>query len=35
MNYTIDPRIYELFKKLSPQEQAEFLKEMLKIEEER
>ena len=35
MNYTIDPRVYELFTKLTPQQQADFLKDMLKIEEER
>jgi hypothetical protein len=31
--YTIDPRVYKLFTKLSPQQQADFLKEMLKIQE--
>jgi hypothetical protein len=32
---TIDPRIYKLFTRLSPQEQTDFLKDLLKIEEER
>ena len=35
MNYIINPIIYKLFLKLTPQEQADFLKDMLKIEEER
>lgn len=34
MNYTINPIIYKLFTRLTPQEQADFLKDMLKIEED-
>ena len=34
MDYKINPRIYELFQKLSPQDRENFLKDMLKIEEE-
>lgn len=33
MNYIINPIIYKLFLKLTPQEQAKFLEDMLKIEE--
>jgi hypothetical protein len=35
MNYTIDPRIYELFQKLTNQQRYDFMKDLLKIEEER
>jgi hypothetical protein len=35
MNYTISPIIYKLFMRLSTEEQTNFLKDMLKIEEER
>ena len=31
--YTIDPRVYELFTKLSAEERANFLKDLLKISE--
>jgi hypothetical protein len=33
--YTIDPKVYKLFTKLSPQQQADFLKDLLKLHEER
>ena len=32
--YTIDPRVYKLFLKLSDEERANFLKDLLKISEE-
>lgn len=35
MNYTISPIIYKLFMRLSTEEQMNFLKDMLKIEQER
>jgi hypothetical protein len=35
MSHTISPIIYKLFTKLSAQEQADFLRDMLKIEAER
>jgi hypothetical protein len=33
--YTIDPRVYKLFTKLSAEERADFLKDLLKLHEER
>ena len=35
MSYTIDPRIYELFQKLTDQQRYDFIKDLIKIEEER
>jgi hypothetical protein len=32
--YTIDPRVYKLFAKLSAEERANFLKDLLKLHEE-
>jgi hypothetical protein len=30
-DYTIDPRVYELFLKLTPKQRSEFLEDLLKI----
>ena len=30
-DYTIDPRVYQLFLKLTPKQRSEFLKDLLKI----
>ena len=34
MNYTIDPRIYELFLKLTDQQRYDFIKDLIKLVEE-
>jgi hypothetical protein len=34
MNYTISPIIYKLFLKLTPQQRADFIKDLMKIKEE-
>jgi len=30
-NYTIDPRVYQLFLKLTPKQRSEFLEDLLKL----
>jgi hypothetical protein len=34
MNYTISPIIYKLFLRLTPQQRADFIRDLMKIKEE-
>ena len=34
MNYTIDPRIYKLFLKLTNEQRCDFIKDLIKLVEE-
>jgi hypothetical protein len=34
MNYTINPIIYKLFLRLTPQQRADFIRDLMKIKEE-
>ena len=35
MSYTIDPRVYKLFHRLTDQQRYQFMKELIKIYEKR